>query len=75
VIAVEQLGVFRDEKEVVSFKAVRDLGSSGLSGKSLSALRRAAGLCSAFTDTMLRLIMGQEGCPCTEAKVFGGVQA
>ena len=33
------------------------------------------GFCPAFTDTWLRLIMGQEGCHGTEAEVFSGVQA
>ena len=33
------------------------------------------GFCPAFTDTLLRLIMGQEGCHGTEAEVFSGIQA
>jgi hypothetical protein len=37
--------------------------------------RYREGFCPAFTDTWLRLIMGQEGCHGTEAKVFSGVQA
>ena len=34
-----------------------------------------AGFCPTFTDTWVRLIMSQEGCHGTEAKVFSRVQA
>ncbi len=43
----------------------------------LDAVRDEAvwGSAPLFTDTLLRLIMGQEGCYGTEAEVFSGVQA